>query len=119
MTLTADAVFITPDVDHTALTADRFPHSPGQLPCGGCGETRNDHAEAERAGECRTFVRPALPDGFAYADTITRGMHIRRLRRPGQGSERVLGLSLGGDPRTERMLLSRSSLRDFDKMPRS
>ena len=67
--------------DHARLSADRLPRSPNRLGCRVCGRPSEEH------GITRTlhrFVRPDLPAGYRYLDSVHVGEVLTLRREPAE-----------------------------------
>lgn len=64
-------------LDHADLAAlIRAGSHPSTLPCGRCGIAQGHHRATT---DCPAFVRPALPEGYAYADQLVVDQRFRFL----------------------------------------
>lgn len=81
-------IFRTHDTDPSVLTVEQLPTRPSLLCCASCGAPRARHT-SRGVNACPQFVRPALPAGHAYIDTVAVGSVVGLRDSTGTVRERV------------------------------
>ena len=74
-------------LDYAHLRPDDLPVHPSTLPCGRCGVILGHHRPSS---VCPGFVRPGLPQDYAYVDQVEIGRRFRFLSRQFEECTRTL-----------------------------